>query len=49
MIAGADDPSVTLDEAATVPGRLVVLDDAAHLASAEQPAAFNDALVEHLA
>jgi 3-oxoadipate enol-lactonase len=49
VIAGADDPSVTLDEAATVPGRLVVLDDAAHLASAEQPAAFNDALVEHLA
>jgi pimeloyl-ACP methyl ester carboxylesterase len=39
---------VTLEEAATVPGRLVVLEGAAHLASAEQPAAFNDALVGHL-
>jgi 3-oxoadipate enol-lactonase len=48
VIAGADDPSVTLEEAARVPGRLVVLDRAAHLASAEQPAAFNDALTEHL-
>ena len=49
VIAGADDPSVTLEEAATIGGRLVVLDDAAHLASAERPAAFNDALVAHLA
>lgn len=49
VIAGAQDPSVTLDEARSVPGELVVLEDAAHLASAEQPAAFNDALVAHLA
>jgi 3-oxoadipate enol-lactonase len=49
VIAGAADPSVTLEEAATVPGDLVVLEGAAHLASAEQPAAFNDALVGHLA
>lgn len=48
VIAGADDPSVTPEEAATVPGRLVVLEGAAHLASADQPAAFNDALVAHL-
>jgi 3-oxoadipate enol-lactonase len=49
VIAGAEDPSVTLDEARSVPGRLVVLEGAAHLASAEEPAAFNDALVAHLA
>jgi len=49
VIAGAADPSVTLEEAATIPGRLVVLEGAAHLASAEQPAAFNDALIGHLA
>jgi 3-oxoadipate enol-lactonase len=48
VIAGAEDPSVTLDEARSVPGKLVVLEDAAHLASAEQPAAFNDALLAHL-
>jgi pimeloyl-ACP methyl ester carboxylesterase len=49
VIAGAEDPSVTRAEADVVPGRLVVLAGAAHLASAEQPAAFNDALVAHLA
>lgn len=49
VIAGADDPSVTQAEAGIVPGRLVVLAGAAHLASAEQPAAFNDALLAHLA
>jgi 3-oxoadipate enol-lactonase len=49
VIAGADDPSVTPAEAGEVRGRLVVLQGAAHLASAEQPAAFNDALVAHLA
>lgn len=48
VIAGAEDPSVTLDEARTVPGKLVVLDGAAHLASAEQPEAFNEALLAHL-
>jgi 3-oxoadipate enol-lactonase len=49
VIAGADDPSVTPADAAAVPGRLVLIDDAAHLASAEQPAAFNEALLGHLA
>jgi len=49
VIVGAEDPSVTVDDAAALPGRLVVLAGAAHLASAEQPAAFNDALVAHLA
>jgi 3-oxoadipate enol-lactonase len=49
VIAGADDPSVTIDEARVVPGKLVVLEGAAHLASAEQPEAFNDALLAHLA
>jgi 3-oxoadipate enol-lactonase len=49
VIAGAEDPSVTVDEARALPGSLVVLDNAAHLASAEQPAAFNDALLAHLA
>jgi 3-oxoadipate enol-lactonase len=49
VIAGAEDPSVTIDEARAVPGKLVVLDGAAHLASAEQPQAFNDALLAHLA
>jgi 3-oxoadipate enol-lactonase len=48
VIAGAEDPSVTLDEARSVPGKLVVLNDAAHLASAENPTAFNDALLAHL-
>ena len=49
VIAGADDPSVTIDEARVVPGKLVVLEGAAHLASAEQPEAFNSALLAHLA
>lgn len=49
VIAGAEDPSVTVDEARALPGRLVVLEGAAHLASAEQPAAFNDALLAHFA
>ena len=49
VIAGAEDPSVTIDEARAVPGKLVVLDGAAHLASAEQPQSFNDALLAHLA
>jgi 3-oxoadipate enol-lactonase len=49
VIAGAEDPSVAVEEAAMLRGRLVVLAGAAHLASAEQPAAFNDALLAHLA
>ena len=49
VVAGAEDPSVTVAEAGALPGRLVVLEGAAHLASAEQPAAFNNALVAHLA
>ena len=48
VIAGAEDPSVTIDEARAVRGKLVVLDGAAHLASAEQPEAFNEALLAHL-
>jgi 3-oxoadipate enol-lactonase len=48
VIAGAHDPSVTPDEARTLPGWLVVLDDAAHLANADAPAGFNDALLAHL-
>jgi pimeloyl-ACP methyl ester carboxylesterase len=35
--------------AASIPGAdLVVLDDASHLASAEQPSAFHSAVLEHL-
>jgi 3-oxoadipate enol-lactonase len=54
VIAGADDPATPPDHgaflAAGIPGaRLVVLSDAAHLANVEQPAAFSDAVLEHLA
>ena len=49
VIAGAEDPSVPVEESAALPGRLVLLDGAAHLASAEQSAAFNEALLAHLA
>jgi 3-oxoadipate enol-lactonase len=48
VIAGAHDPTVTPDDARRLPGWLVVLDDAAHLASADAPAGFNDALLAHL-
>jgi len=48
VIAGAHDPTVTPDDARTLPGWLVVLDDAAHLANADDPAGFNDALLAHL-
>lgn len=48
VIAGAHDPTVTPDDARELPGRLVVLDDAAHLASADAPESFNDALLAHL-
>lgn len=48
VIAGEHDPTVTVDDARRLPGRLVVL-DAAHLANADAPDAFNAALLEHLA
>jgi 3-oxoadipate enol-lactonase len=48
VIAGAHDPTVTPDDAKQLPGWLVVLDEAAHLANADDPEGFNDALVAHL-
>lgn len=48
VIAGAHDPTVTPADARTLPGSLVVLDDAAHLANADAPSSFNDALLAHL-
>jgi 3-oxoadipate enol-lactonase len=48
VIAGAHAPTVTPDDARTLPGWLVVLDEAAHLANADDPAGFNDALLAHL-
>jgi 3-oxoadipate enol-lactonase len=48
VIAGAQDQTVTLEEASKLPGRLVAVANAAHLASAERPAEFNAALLEHL-
>lgn len=49
VIAGGVDPTVSVDEARALPGRLVVLERAAHLANADDPAGFNAALAEHLA
>ena len=54
VIAGADDPAVTPEQAAllaaSIPGSsLVVLPDAAHFANVEQPQAFAAAVNEHLA
>jgi 3-oxoadipate enol-lactonase len=53
IIAGADDPATppehARDIAALVPrSRVVVLDDAAHLANVERPVEFNDLLRAHL-
>lgn len=48
VIAGAHDPTVTPDDAHVLPGRLVVLEGAAHLANADDPKAFNAAVTEHL-
>lgn len=48
VIAGAHDPTVIPDDAKRLPGRCVVLDDAAHLANADDPEGFNDALLAHL-
>ncbi len=53
VIAGADDPAAPPDQAelirASIPGaRLVVLEQAAHLANVEQPEAITQAVLEHL-
>jgi len=53
VIAGADDPAVTPEQAAlladAIPGsRLLVLPEAAHLANIEQPEAFSAAVNQHL-
>jgi 3-oxoadipate enol-lactonase len=52
-IAGADDPATpppSLEEIATTvaDGRLLVVPDAAHLASAERPATITPAIIDHL-
>jgi 3-oxoadipate enol-lactonase len=54
VVAGADDvatpPSDAEYLAATIPGaRLAILENAAHLANVEQPAAFDRAVLDHLA
>ena len=54
VIAGADDPAVTPEQAALLAdaiagSKLVVLPEAAHLANIEQPQAFSAAVSEHLA
>jgi 3-oxoadipate enol-lactonase len=52
VIAGAEDNATPLDHAELIAegigAPLVAIDGAAHLASVEQPAAFNAALIEHL-
>ena len=53
-IAGADDPVTTPDHLALIAdgvqgGRLLVVDDAAHLANLQQPEAVNAAILAHLA
>ncbi len=53
VIAGADDPATPLDQAEAIHrgvagSTLVVIDDAAHLANVQQPAAFDQALQSHL-
>jgi 3-oxoadipate enol-lactonase len=48
VIAGERDPTVTPQDARALPGRLVVLPDTGHLASADRPDTFNAALLEHL-
>jgi len=48
VIGGAEDPSVTPDEIAAMPGRYEIISEAAHLASIEQPDAFNELLASHL-
>jgi 3-oxoadipate enol-lactonase len=53
VVAGAEDPSTPVEQgeaiARAIPdSRLVVIPDAAHLANAQQPDAFNDAVLEHV-
>jgi 3-oxoadipate enol-lactonase len=53
-VAGREDPSTPPSDleaiVAEIPGaRLVTIDDARHLVNVAQPAAFNDALLSHLA
>jgi 3-oxoadipate enol-lactonase len=52
VICGAEDPSTGVDHAEVIAGEigapLVLLEGAAHLANVEQPAAFNEALLEAL-
>jgi 3-oxoadipate enol-lactonase len=53
VLAGAADPATPPAHAEAIHARiagstLVVLDDAAHLANLDQPAAFTDAVLEHL-
>jgi pimeloyl-ACP methyl ester carboxylesterase len=53
VIAGAEDPATPPEHgrniAALIPhSRVVVLDDAAHLANVERPVEFNDLLRAHL-
>ena len=53
IIVGADDPSTPVSAAedihqAIAGSRLVVIENAAHLANVEQPAAFNQALLDFL-
>jgi 3-oxoadipate enol-lactonase len=47
-IGGSEDPSVTPAEIEALPGRHLLIERAAHLANAERPDAFNEALVQHL-
>jgi len=47
-VGGAEDPSVTRDELAGLPGRHELLPGAAHLATVERAQAFNRLLAEHL-
>ncbi|MFD0822713.1 alpha/beta fold hydrolase, partial [Micromonospora zhanjiangensis] len=53
VVAGADDPAIPVDHAeritAGIPGaRLVVVDQAAHLANVEQPEAVAELVREHV-
>jgi len=53
VVAGADDPAAPPKEAelirGSIPGaRLVVVEQAAHLANVEQPEAITQAVLEHL-
>ena len=52
MIAAGDDPATPPEHGAAIAegtgAELLVLDHAAHIASAEQPAAFGGAMLRHL-